>query len=92
MTTWTEIRKTLGLTKEEELLIKMERDLIMAVSEIREEQGVTQSDLAELCNLKQSAVARLENMKHSPRVDSLIRILAPLGYTLKIVPISDVLE
>ena len=92
MTTWSELKKTLDFTEEEELLVKMEMDMIRTISEIREKQGITQSELAEQCKLKQSAIARLEKMKHSPRVDSLIRILAPLGYTLKIVPISEVLD
>ncbi len=92
MTTWSEFKKTHPLSTEEELMVKMEEDIIRTISKLREEQQMTQSELAEKCNIKQSALARLEKQHHSPRVDSLIKVLAPLGYTLKIVPISEVLE
>lgn len=92
MTTWSEFKKAHPLTTEEELMVKMEEDIIRTVSKLREEQQMTQSELAERCNIKQSALARLEKQHHSPRVDSLIKVLAPLGYTLKIVPISEVLN
>ena len=91
MTTWSEFKKNHPLTTEEELMVKMEEDIICTISKLREEQQMTQSELAERCNIKQSALARLEKQHHSPRVDSLIKVLAPLGYTLKIVPISEVL-
>ena len=91
MTTWSEFKKNHPLSTEEELIVKMEEDIICTVSKLREEQQMTQSELAERCNIKQSALARLEKQHHSPRVDSLIKVLAPLGYTLKIVPISEVL-
>lgn len=92
MITWSEFKKTHPLTTEDELMVKMEEDIIRTISKLREEQQMTQSELAEKCNIKQSAIARLEKQYHSPRVDSLIKVLAPLGYTLKIVPISEVLE
>ena len=92
MTTWSEFKKNHPLSTEEELMVKMEEDIIRTVSKLREEQQMTQSELAEKCNMKQPALARLEKMHHSPRVDSLISVLAQLGYTLKIVPISEVLE
>lgn len=38
--------------------------------------------------MKQSMIARLEKMAHSPRIDTLLDILTQLGYTLKIVPIE----
>ncbi len=92
MTTWSEFKKNHPLSTEDELMVKMEEDIIRTVSKLREEQQMTQCELAEKCNLKQSAIARLEKLHHSPRVDSLIKILAQLGYTLKIVPISEVLD
>ena len=38
--------------------------------------------------MKQSAIARIEKMKVSPRVDTLNHLLFQLGYRLKIVPLS----
>ena len=45
--------------------------------------------LAKMCDVKQPAIARIESLTHSPQVDSLLRILVPLGYTLQIVPIQS---
>ncbi len=88
MLKWEEVRAELNLTPEDEVQIEFEKDLIRTMIKIREEQELTQAQLAEKCNLKQSAIARLEKMTHSPRVDTLLDILTKLGYTLKIVPIE----
>ena len=68
--------------------IEFEKNLIVKMVEIRESQNVSQRDLAEVSGLKQPAIARIEQMKNSPRVDTLIRLLVPLGYTLAIVPLE----
>jgi transcriptional regulator with XRE-family HTH domain len=39
-----------------------------------------------MSGLKQPAIARLERMQATPQVDTLFRVLKPLGYTLAIVP------
>ncbi|MGN0430860.1 MAG: helix-turn-helix domain-containing protein [Lachnospiraceae bacterium] len=83
---WKELREELNISIEEESLIKLERDLIKTMIKIREEKGVTQAELAEICKVKQPVIARLESGTHSPRVDSLLKVLVPLGYTLQIVP------
>ena len=48
----------------------------------------TQAQLAEKCNVTQPVIARMEKAVHSPQIDSLLKILTPLGYTLKIEPLS----
>lgn len=88
MVTWDEFRKELNLTEEEEKLIEMEKELIRAMIRIREEKGLTQAQLAEMCDVKQPVIARMEKDTHSPQIDSLLRVLMPMGYTLQIVPIE----
>lgn len=51
---------------------------------VREEKGLSQSDLAEIAGVKQSAISRMESMKSVPQVDTMLRILQPLGYKLVI--------
>ena len=51
-------------------------------------RGMTQRDLAEASGLKQPAIARIESHRSVPRVDTLLKLLVPLGYTLKIVPLE----
>lgn len=55
----------------------------------REEKGLSQRDLAKLCGVKQPAIARIESMKSIPQLDTLLKVLIPLGYTLQIVPLSE---
>ena len=89
MTNWKEFREELELTPEEECVIELEKDLIRTMVQIRESQGLSQAELARLCNVKQPVIARMEKDVHSPQVDSLLKILVPMGYRLQIVPIDD---
>lgn len=66
--------------------IDFEFALVGKMIEARESKGLTQKQLADLVGMKQPAIARLESLKAVPRVDTLIKILSPLGYTIKIVP------
>lgn len=88
MTTWKELKNDLPIDKENQNAIALEKDLIRTMVAIREEKGLTQSQLAELCNVKQPVIARMESSVHSPQIDSLLKILTPLGYTLQIVPMG----
>lgn len=88
MTTWKELKNDLSIDKENQNAIELEKDLIRTMVAIREEKGLTQSQLAEMCNVKQPVIARMEAFVHSPQIDSLLKILTPLGYTLQIVPMS----
>jgi transcriptional regulator with XRE-family HTH domain len=44
------------------------------VTERRKEQGLSQAQLAELCETTQSAIARLESGGRPPRIDTLLKI------------------
>lgn len=85
---WEEFRRDLNISEEDECLIDMQKDLICAMVELREERGLTQEQVAKMCGLKQSAVARLESGIHFPRIDTMMKVLVPLGYTLRIMPIK----
>jgi len=66
--------------------IEFEVELIGKLIDARESKGLTQAQLAEAAGIKQSAVARLENLKATPQIDTLFKILTPMGYKLAIVP------
>jgi DNA-binding XRE family transcriptional regulator len=68
--------------------INFEVALIGKMIEAREEKGLSQRELAEISGIKQPAIARLESMKATPQIDTLFKILHPLGYTLEIVPLK----
>lgn len=88
MSTWEMLRQEFEISEEEEQIIELEKNLIRALVEIREEKGYTQKQLAEVCGVKQPFISRMEKATHSPQIDSILRILVPLGYTLKIVPLK----
>ena len=81
MTTWKGLKNDLSISQEDQNAIALEKDLIRAMVAIREEKGLTQSQLAEMCNVKQPIIARMEASVHSPQIDSILNILTPLGYT-----------
>ena len=69
--------------------INFEISLIGRMIEAREEKGLSQRELAEISGVKQPAIARLEGMKATPQIDTLFKVLLPLGYTIKIVPLNN---
>lgn len=85
---WDDLKNEIQLTDEEMQAVKFEENLIETFIRIREEKGISQAQLAKLSQVKQPAIARLEKKNHSPQVDSLLRLLVPLGYTLEIVPLN----
>lgn len=74
------------LSDSERTEIEFEAALIGKLIEAREKCGMSQQELADLTGLKQLAIARLENLKATPIIDTLFKLLDPLGYTLAIVP------
>jgi len=70
--------------------INFEISLIGKMIEAREEKGLSQRELAEMSGVKQPAIARLESLRATPQIDTLFRVLYPLGYTLEIVPIDNI--
>jgi len=84
-TSWKDFRQTLNLTPAEEEIINLEKAVINAIVNAREENGLTQKQLSELCGVQQPVIARIERAVHSPQINSIIKILKPLGYTLAVV-------
>ena len=89
MISWEKELEKLNLNKEEQQLVELEEDLIETMIAIRKKKKLSQTQLAALCNLKQSTIARMEQSTHSPQIDSLLKVLVPMGYTLKIVPLIE---
>ena len=58
--------------------------IIAALNSKRQELGITQRDLAKLSKIPQSSVARIESFKVSPNIDTLLKLLSPLGLTLSV--------
>ena len=56
--------------------------IISALIEQRNALGYSQRQLAEMCNIPQSSIARIESCKTVPNLETLIKIMKPLGMTL----------
>jgi ribosome-binding protein aMBF1 (putative translation factor) len=74
------------LSNEDRQRVQFQVDLIIALIEAREAKGYTQHQLAELSHTKQASIARVESMKHKPQIDTLLKLLKPLGMKLAIIP------
>jgi len=72
--------------------IEFEVELIGKLIEARERMGFTQAQLAQAAGIKQSAIARMESLKATPQIDTLFKVLMPLGYKLAIVPNEEQLQ
>lgn len=59
-----------------------EARIITAIIKQRSELGLSQRDLAKLCSIPQSSVARIETGKTVPKISTLLNIMAKLGLTL----------
>jgi len=58
--------------------------IVSAIVDRRSEMGLSQRDLAEICGIPQSSVARIETFKTYPNVETLIKIMQPLGLKLTV--------
>ncbi len=87
---WKEIKKELKFTPEEEAEMKLEIELIEATIEARKKAKITQRELSEKTNITQPSIAKIESLSRSPQVSTLIKLLYPLGYTIKVVPIKEI--
>lgn len=50
----------------------------------RNELGLSQRELAELCRMPQSSVARIEANRTTPNLDTLLRLCKPLGLKISV--------
>jgi DNA-binding XRE family transcriptional regulator len=58
--------------------------IVDAMIKQRKALGITQRRLASICGITQSSIARIEALKTAPNLDTLIKILHPLGLKLTV--------
>ena len=75
--------------KNEKFLLEQEYHIIEELVRIREIQRMSQKKLSEMVEMSQPSLARLESKRISPGIDTMLKLLAPLGYTLDVVPINE---
>ena len=86
--TWEAVRQEL-FTPEEIAESDLRVALIGEFIKARQEKGISQKQLEELSGVKQPVIARMEKGYTSPQLDTILKLLVPLGKTLAIVPLGN---
>lgn len=88
MKTWNDykeyVKQTDTNTKRDIEEIEAIASIIGAVINQRKLLGISQRELASLCGIPQSSVARIESYKTTPNLDTLLKIMRPLGLHLTV--------
>lgn len=77
------------LTPEEIAESELRVSIICELIKARQEKGISQKKLEELSGVKQPIIARMEKGQTNPQLDTIIKVLAPLGKTLAVVPLDS---
>ena len=86
--TWSDVEKEI-FTPEEIAEAELKAALVGEIIKARQEKGLTQQQLGELSGVKQPVIARMEKGSTSPQLSTVMKVLAPLGMKLAIVPIDE---
>lgn len=80
---WDDVRNEL-FSKEEIYESDLRVALIGELINARREKGISQKRLEELSGVKQPVIARMERGVSNPTLDTVLKLLLPLGKTLYI--------
>jgi len=83
---WDDLEKEF-FTPEEIAASDLRVTMIIDLARSRKERGISQKKLKELSGVKQPIIARMEKGSTSPQIDTVLRVLAPLGKTIAVVPL-----
>ena len=88
MRTWNDYKEHVR-TVDPEISKDMEEvealsQIVKAMVEQRDALGLSQRELAALCGIPQSSVARIESFKTVPNLDTLLKIFQQLGLKLSV--------
>ncbi len=80
--------KTQEEVEHEEKLKELEREVIRQVVQARKSQKLSQRVVGERAGVIRETVAKIENNLNSPQINTLIKLLEPIGYTLGVIPLT----
>ena len=86
---WDDVRKKI-FTLEENVAGDLRVAIIGELIKARQEKEISQKKLEELSGVKQPIIARMERGITSPQLETILKVLTPLGKTLAIVPLDTV--
>ena len=87
---WKDVKKEIeaDFTPEDIEEMELEKQIILATIEARKSSNLTQQQLSEKTGIIQSSIAKIENFSRIPQYTTLMKLLYPMGYTLKVVPLK----
>ena len=87
---WEKVQRELekDFTEEDFEEIEMEMQIIESIIKVRKNANLTQKELSERSGIIQPSIAKIETFARVPKYTTLMRLLRPMGYTIKIVPID----
>lgn len=81
------LEKTPEQIAHDEKLKSLELDVINQIVLARKSQKLSQRVVGERAGIIRETVAKIENNLNSPQINTLIKLLEPIGYTLSVVPL-----
>ncbi len=84
---WEDLKKEIFLPAEISAM-QLKALVISEIIKARQERGLSQYQLGALSGVKQSAIARLERGNINPTIDTIQKLLAPLGKKLAVVSMT----
>ena len=88
MRKWSDVEQEL-FTAEEIRESKLRVAIISELIKARNEKNISQRELEQLSGVKQPIISRMESGETSPQLDTVLKVLAPLGKTLYV---GDLIE
>lgn len=83
-----DVVKTEEQIKYEARLKELEKNVIRGLVEARKSQKLSQRVVGERAGIIRETVAKIENNLNSPQINTLIKLLEPIGYTLGVIPLE----
>ena len=91
MKTWDDYKEHIRTISPEDAAEIAEIETLSAIiSQVilkRTNMGISQRELAAMCNMTQSSIARIEACKTIPKLGTLLRLMKPLGLNLRVAAI-----
>ena len=78
------VQKVNEYVEREKFLTDLEYDFVKELVSLRKDNNLSQQKMADMANVIRETIARIENCMVSPQINTLIKILEPLGYTITI--------
>ena len=84
---WDDYKREI-FTPEELAQCELRLAIISEIVKARKKSGKTQQTLEELTGISQTVISRLESGNVNTSIDTILKVLAPLGKTIKVVDLK----